>query len=461
MKSVSKFIIGLTISAAVISCGKGTELEKNDKQAKDGDSITASTSSAPEVKDKKDWTFEQKPDDTKQEPLTTGLIPPNAETMNSAREVMTPLNLAAIPLPASFDWRPYGLSAIRDQSDCGSCWAFVATSTTQDVIGLFMHDTPELSPQYALDCSQGGGSCNGGFYTDALKKFTTDGVVFESDYPYKKAQGTCNAALPKHDKIGAVGCPDPATCDKRDSNGNRVFVYDNIDAVKSAIYQYGPVVTAINATATFQSYSTGVYNACDGAQTGINHAVSLVGWDDAGQYWIARNSWGTIWGEKGFIRIKYSCNGIGTWTYSVLVAKTKTPQLPTPPPPPPVPAPVKSSMGLNEIMNAGGQLSATGKGTNCSFTATMQSDGNFVSKRGTAVRWQTKTSGNVGAYLTLQSNGNLVLYKADKKTVAWHAAIGGKGGTKVVLMGDGRLMVTKAAGTVVWANTAAVAGCKP
>ena len=56
---------------------------------------------------------------------------------------------------------------------------------------------------------------------------------------------------------------------------------------------------------------------------------------------------------------------------------------------------------------------------------------------------------------------NQPVYKADKKTVAWQAAIAGKGGTKLVLMGNGRLMVTNAAGAAVWANTAAVAGCTP
>jgi hypothetical protein len=80
-------------------------------------------------------------------------------------------------------------------------------------------------------------------------------------------------------------------------------------AIKQAILSYGPVSVAVYVNSAFQAYRGGVFNGC-GTGT-INHAVVLVGWDDADQAWILRNSWGPYWGESGYMRIRYGCSQVG------------------------------------------------------------------------------------------------------------------------------------------------------
>ena len=72
---------------------------------------------------------------------------------------------------------------------------------------------------------------------------------------------------------------------------------------------YGPVSVAVYVNSAFQAYNSGVFNGC--ATGTVNHAVALVGWNDAQQAWILRNSWGTGWGESGYMRIKYGCSKVG------------------------------------------------------------------------------------------------------------------------------------------------------
>ncbi len=86
-----------------------------------------------------------------------------------------------------------------------------------------------------------------------------------------------------------------------------------IEEIKATIYQYGPVSVTFNTS--YSSYSSGIYNKCN--NSGTDHMVMLVGWNDKDKYWIMRNSWGTDWDEDGCMRIKWTessgrkCNRIG------------------------------------------------------------------------------------------------------------------------------------------------------
>ena len=81
-----------------------------------------------------------------------------------------------------------------------------------------------------------------------------------------------------------------------------------MEAIKAAVYQYGPVSVGVMADNNMQSYKSGIFSKCAKGQ--LNHAVNIVGWGPG--YWVVRNSWGTQFGEKGYIRMKWGCNGIGT-----------------------------------------------------------------------------------------------------------------------------------------------------
>jgi len=100
-------------------------------------------------------------------------------------------------------------------------------------------------------------------------------------------------------------------------------------AIKNAIHTYGPVAVAVCVDSAFQNYSGGIFAPTKPCRN-VNHGVVLTGWDDANQYWIMRNSWGTSWGESGYMRIRWGASQIG-YAASYVEYGSSTP----PPPPPP------------------------------------------------------------------------------------------------------------------------------
>ena len=85
----------------------------------------------------------------------------------------------------------------------------------------------------------------------------------------------------------------------------------SVDAIKNAIYTYGSVSVGFYVDRYFQAYTGGIFTSCKKKVKNINHAVILCGWDDKTGAWLMKNSWGTGWGEDGFMWIKYGCNNVG------------------------------------------------------------------------------------------------------------------------------------------------------
>ena len=83
----------------------------------------------------------------------------------------------------------------------------------------------------------------------------------------------------------------------------------SVDAIKNAIYTYGCVAAAVYVNSYFQAYKSGTFTGCQNGT--VNHAIVLCGWDDAKGAWLLKNSWGTGWGQQGFMWIKYGCNRVG------------------------------------------------------------------------------------------------------------------------------------------------------
>ena len=231
-------------------------------------------------------------------------------------------------LPRHFDWREQGtLTPIRNQGNCGSCWAFSSVEVFQDTLALRGQGQIALSPQYLLSCNHDGWSCDGGSFAHDYHMALPVGGVREADFPYKGTKVACKANLshPYHITSWAyLPSPDENTA-------------PTLDAMKSAIYQYGPIGAAFGANNAFENYTSGTFNQCDGTQP--NHAIVLVGWDDDGQYFIMKNSWSAQWGQNGYANVKYGCNGLGIAANYIVYSSPAPTPTPTPVPPAPAPTP--------------------------------------------------------------------------------------------------------------------------
>lgn len=228
-----------------------------------------------------------------------------------------------VALPAKWDWRtnPNGITAITNQGNCGSCWAFSLSATFGDVLQLAgVKRTPiDLSEQYLVSCNTLGYNCEQGGWFDVQDMYVTPGAVVEKDFPYTATTGACKSNLkyPHKEKAWAyVGTSNPDAED---------YVMPTTEELKTALYLHGPLAVAVNATLAMQFYMGGVFNACEATTPDkLNHAVNLIGWDDSKGAWIMRNSWGTSWGEKGYAYVKYGCNLLGyAANYAVYEAPVK------------------------------------------------------------------------------------------------------------------------------------------
>ena len=199
-----------------------------------------------------------------------------------------------LTIPTSVNWVSAGkVNAIKNQASCGSCWAFSATAAMESAHAIFFSTLPSLSEQQLVSCSSAYGNqgCNGGWYYYAWDYAKVTPLDTEGQYPYTSGNGitgTCKYVA------GSGKYYDASQTD----------VAANTTAIKTAIAQQ-PVSVAIEAdTTTFQSYTSGVItsSACG---TNIDHAVVAVGYGTSGStpYYIVRNSWGTSWGQGGYVWI--------------------------------------------------------------------------------------------------------------------------------------------------------------
>jgi cathepsin L len=196
-------------------------------------------------------------------------------------------------LPESVDWVAKGaVSPVKNQGQCGSCWSFSSTGSLEGAWEIATGKLESLSEQQLVDCSkkEGNQGCNGGLMDNAFTYWKTAGVCTEESYPYTaKGDPTCKAsscklAIPEG---GVVGFKD---VDK-----------DDTKSLMEAVAK-GPVSIAIEADkGAFQFYKTGVLSATCGTQ--LDHGVLLVGYgtENGKDYWKVKNSWGEVWGEKGYI----------------------------------------------------------------------------------------------------------------------------------------------------------------
>jgi len=226
-----------------------------------------------------------------------GLKIPSAPVKESTRSLEKSITEN---LPAKFDWRERtGCPPIRDQLDCGACWAFGTTAPLEANILIKDGLTVDLSEQWLISCNTDGWDCIGGWW--AHKYHVQPGAVLESDFPYDGSLLPCVEPYPHLYRIKSWGFV------------SSEYNVAPTDMIKAAIMDYGPVACGIYTGKAFQAYTDGVFNISESGTLTVNHAVTIVGWDDTlgGGVWIIRNSWGTGWGVGGYMYITYGTSKVG------------------------------------------------------------------------------------------------------------------------------------------------------
>ncbi|KAL4440956.1 hypothetical protein ABPG74_009369 [Tetrahymena malaccensis] len=207
-------------------------------------------------------------------------------------------------LPVNVDWREKGVvTPVKDQGHCGSCWAFASTATIESYAAINSGQLKTLSTQQLVSCVPnpyqcgGTGGCNGAISELAFNYVQLYGLTSEFKYPYQSyvsgVTGNCTFDSTKQTPEVAL-------------DGYVKLQANDYDAVLYALANIGPLAVAVDAS-QWHSYQSGVFNGCDYSQNiDVNHVVVLVGYGTdpkLGDYWLIRNSWGTKFGENGYIRL--------------------------------------------------------------------------------------------------------------------------------------------------------------
>ena len=201
-------------------------------------------------------------------------------------------------VPENIDWRKKNaVTHIKNQGQCGSCWAFSTTGAVEGIIAIKTGILHNISEQQLVDCSskEGNNGCNGGSMDQAFQYIIdNNGSCNESEYPYIAIEEQCQ------------------DCKNVISISNYSDIERNNEKILKRVVSHQPVSVAIQAkTQSFQQYSSGIYSDPN-CGTQLDHGVLIVGYGNDlinnMDYWIVKNSWGSDWGENGYIRIQRNTN---------------------------------------------------------------------------------------------------------------------------------------------------------
>lgn len=207
------------------------------------------------------------------------------------------------PLPKSVDWKAQGyVTEVGNQGQCGSCWAFTATGALEGQHKKKTGILVDLSEQNLMDCSgkQGNNGCEGGLMDYAFKYVKENGGIdTEQSYPYNQTNpGTFKCKYRQVDS--------GATC-----TGYMDLPKGNETALQQAVAFVGPIAVAVDASHTgFMYYKSGVYEEPNCSRAQINHSLVVVGYgvENGKEYYNCKNSWGTTWGDQGYIKMVRNMN---------------------------------------------------------------------------------------------------------------------------------------------------------
>jgi len=184
------------------------------------------------------------------------------------------------------------VNAIKDQGQCGSCWAFSAVASTEGAECIAHGKLYSFSEQQLVDCDTSCYGCNGGWAYQGFRYFETHYAMYESSYAYTAKDGTCSYS-------------------SSNNSGIKTSSYSNVSAdsptsMKSALNGHVLSVAIQADKYVFQMYSGGVFTSTS-CGTSLDHATNVVGWgtdSSYGDYWLMRNSWGSSWGDAGYMKLQ-------------------------------------------------------------------------------------------------------------------------------------------------------------
>jgi len=198
------------------------------------------------------------------------------------------------PLPSSLDWRTKGaVTPVKNQEQCGSCWAFSATEGVESAYFLAKGQLFVLSPQQIVSCDTSDGGCDGGDLPTAFQYVQQAGMETDKAYPYTSGNGDSGTCI--YDQSQVV---------VHISGFKYATTTGNETAMQAAMMTQGPLSVCVDAE-TWQNYQSGVIT--HGCGDSLDHCVQIVGWASTSTsvpYWIVRNSWGTDWGLNGFLWVE-------------------------------------------------------------------------------------------------------------------------------------------------------------
>jgi len=231
---------------------------------------------------------------------------------NEAVSVATITDQMRMDAPAKLDWSEQGATtAVKDQGDCGSCWAYSATEGIEAGVYMQTQQKIKLSNQQIISCDKSDDGCDGGDLPTAFQYVKKNGGIdTQSDYPDTSAakgkDGKCKKNAKKVVKVtdyeyAVPPCEGGACKNQKESD------------MMAALNSFGPLSVCVNAN-DWDDYSKGIYTRkCSGKYNQLDHCVQLVGYDTTAStpYWKVRNSWAADWGESGFIRLPMNENACG------------------------------------------------------------------------------------------------------------------------------------------------------
>jgi C1A family cysteine protease len=217
----------------------------------------------------------------------------------------------AVGAPASYDWRNAGgknyVTPIRDQGQCGSCVSFGTTAAVEAKLRIQRSNAAlavnlsEASLFFCIGPASGASCSNGWYMTPAMDGYKNTGVPDDGCFPYTDHQQAC------------------AQCSDWQGRATKITGWHTIGSaadMKAWLSANGPLASCFTVYDDFFSYKSGVYKHVTGGVAG-GHCICVVGYNDAGGFWICKNSWGTGWGEAGFFCIAYGQCGIDATMWAV------------------------------------------------------------------------------------------------------------------------------------------------